>query len=172
VQALSAFFYNNGTGVSLEDIHNTRYRQLVSIPLFYDMNADQLMMEVHRAIQQQMRDGAVGGRKMSRSKSVYQQRNLGTIKQRKKDKRQDKDGANPEIMMRILRMRCEELFFAHARAPSLGIFPGSFYFRVLVQRPGTGDFLSQQLQTLQTLQHEQQKMASPLFFALPRSRHL
>jgi hypothetical protein len=101
---LSAFFYNNGTGVSLEDIHNSRYRQLVSIPLFYDMSADQLMMEVHRAVQQQMRDGAMG-RKVTRTKSVYQQRNLGTIKQRKKDKRQDGEGANPEMMMRILRMR-------------------------------------------------------------------
>jgi hypothetical protein len=120
------------------------------------MDADQLMMEVHRAIQQQMRDGAVGGRKMTRSKSVYQQRNLGTIKQRKKDKRQDKDGANPEIMMRILRMRCEP-------APSrLRVCQCSLccVLPFLLSRPGTGDFLSQQLQTLSAIQQEQQKAAS------------
>ena len=42
-----------------------------------------------------------------RAKSVYQQRNLGTIKERKKEKRQEKekDVSNGETIMRILRMR-------------------------------------------------------------------
>lgn len=46
---------------------------------------------------------------MVRSKSVYSQRNLGTIKQRKREKRQDKGKdyrGTAEMMMRILRMRC------------------------------------------------------------------
>ena len=41
-----------------------------------------------------------------RAKSVYQQRNLGTIRERKKEKRQEKDVTSGEIIMRILRMRC------------------------------------------------------------------
>jgi hypothetical protein len=40
-----------------------------------------------------------------RAKSVYQQRNLGTIKERKKEKRQEKDATSGETIMRILRMR-------------------------------------------------------------------
>ena len=42
-----------------------------------------------------------------RAKSVYQQRNLGTIKNRKKEKQQEKekDVSNGETILRILRMR-------------------------------------------------------------------
>jgi hypothetical protein len=40
-----------------------------------------------------------------RAKSVYQQRNLGTIKERKKEKREEKDATSGETIMRILRMR-------------------------------------------------------------------
>lgn len=39
------------------------------------------------------------------AKSVYSQRNLGTIKERKKEKRQEKEITNGETIMRILRMR-------------------------------------------------------------------
>ena len=47
-----------------------------------------------------------------RAKSVYQQRNLGTIKNRKKEKQQEKekDVSNGETILRILRMRCVSLF--------------------------------------------------------------
>jgi hypothetical protein len=40
-----------------------------------------------------------------RAKSVYAQRNLGTIKERKKEKRQEKEVTSEETIMRILRMR-------------------------------------------------------------------
>lgn len=44
---------------------------------------------------------------MRRAKSVYQQRNLGTIKERKKEKKREKDKevTNGETIMKILRMR-------------------------------------------------------------------
>lgn len=41
-----------------------------------------------------------------RAKSVYQQRNLGTIKKRKKEKQEEKEVNNGETILRILRMRC------------------------------------------------------------------
>lgn len=41
-----------------------------------------------------------------RAKSVYAQRNLGTIKNRKKEKQQEKEVSNGETILRILRMRC------------------------------------------------------------------
>ena len=46
-----------------------------------------------------------------RAKSVYQQRNLGTIKNRKKEKQQEKekDVSNGETILRILRMRYASL---------------------------------------------------------------
>lgn len=40
-----------------------------------------------------------------RAKSVYHQRNLGTIKERKKEKKKEKEVSNGETVMRILRMR-------------------------------------------------------------------
>ena len=40
-----------------------------------------------------------------RAKTVYSQRNLGTIKDRKREKREQKEGTSGEIIMRILRMR-------------------------------------------------------------------
>lgn len=45
---------------------------------------------------------------ISRNKSVYQQRNLGTIKRRKTEKKKDQEPANCEMIMRILRMRSVE----------------------------------------------------------------
>ena len=41
-----------------------------------------------------------------RAKSVYSQRNLGTIKDRKREKKEEKDVSSGETIMRILRMRC------------------------------------------------------------------
>lgn len=40
-----------------------------------------------------------------RAKTVYSQRNLGTIKDRKREKREQKEITNGETIMRILRMR-------------------------------------------------------------------
>ena len=40
-----------------------------------------------------------------RAKSVYAQRNLGTIKERKKEKQEEKEVTSEETIMRILRMR-------------------------------------------------------------------
>ena len=61
------------------------------------------MEECVRAMQQGLRE-AVPVKK--RVKSVYNQRNLGTIKERKKEK-QEKEVYNGETIMRILRMRYE-----------------------------------------------------------------
>lgn len=40
-----------------------------------------------------------------RAKSVYSQRNLGTIKERKKEKQQETEVTSEQTIMRILRMR-------------------------------------------------------------------
>ena len=60
------------------------------------------MEECVRAMQQSLRE-AVPVKK--RVKSVYNQRNLGTIKERKKVKNQEKETSSGEIILRILRMR-------------------------------------------------------------------
>lgn len=45
-----------------------------------------------------------------RAKSVYAQRNLGTIKERKKEKQEEKEVTSEETIMRILRMRYYAIF--------------------------------------------------------------
>lgn len=104
-QALSSFLFNDGTGVPLEDLHNQKYRQICSIPLFYHMNEDELMMEAHRAVKARIAEKTRNT--TIRSKSIVQKRNLGTIKRHKleKEKRQEKDGTSAEMMLCILRMR-------------------------------------------------------------------
>ena len=60
------------------------------------------MEECVRMMQQSMRDTPS---LKKRAKSVYHSRNLGTIKERKKEKKEEKDVSNGETIMRILRMR-------------------------------------------------------------------
>ena len=90
-----------------------------------------------------------------RAKSVYNQRNLGTIKERKKEKKQEAESASEQIIMRILRMRCVRFFFF---AP---------YFCVELEtdgadaprRPGTQEFIAQQLQIMAAMQAEHEQHA-------------
>jgi len=74
----------------------------MSIRLYYDMHTDQLMVECVKTMQQNL--GSEPTMK-KRAKSVYQQRNLGTIKDRKREKRKQQEPTSGEMIMRILRMR-------------------------------------------------------------------
>ncbi|KAM6493277.1 hypothetical protein JOM56_011411 [Amanita muscaria] len=127
---LRDYFYANGEGpVPLESIQNQRYRDVLSIQLYYDWHSDALMEECVRVMQQSL--GANSTFVKKRAKSVYSQRNLGTIREKKKERKQEKEVAgSEEIILRILRMR-----------------------------PGTSDFISQQLQIMTQMQQEQEKRA-------------
>ena len=63
---------------------------------------DALMEECVRMMQQSLRSSPT---MKKRAKSVYSQRNLGTIKERKKEKREEKEVNSGETIMQILRMR-------------------------------------------------------------------
>lgn len=64
------------------------------------------MEECVRAMQQQLRKETSNIQSVSRNKSVYQQRNLGTIRKRKADKKKlDHEAISSELIMRILRLR-------------------------------------------------------------------
>ena len=68
-------------------------------------NRDALMEEYVRLMQNMLRSTSTIKK---RAKSVYQSKNLGTIKNRKKEKQQQqttKEDSNGEIILRILRMR-------------------------------------------------------------------
>ncbi|TBU31295.1 hypothetical protein BD311DRAFT_753003 [Dichomitus squalens] len=124
---LRDYFYAGGEGpISLEALQNQKYRDILSIRLYYDWHTDALMEECVRMMQHSLR-AAPSIKK--RAKSVYQQRNLGTIKNRKKEKQQEKekDVSNGETILRILRMR-----------------------------PNTSDFIAQQLQAMTSLQAERE----------------
>jgi hypothetical protein len=64
---------------------------------------DMLMEECVRMMQQTLR---ASPSIKKRAKSVYSQRNLGTIKDRKREKKEEKEVGSGETIMRILRMRC------------------------------------------------------------------
>lgn len=62
------------------------------------------MEECVRMMQDNLRQSV--GTIAKRAKSVFHSKNLGTIKNRKKEKKEDKSNSNNgEIIMRILRMR-------------------------------------------------------------------
>ncbi|KAF8578886.1 hypothetical protein K439DRAFT_1360906 [Ramaria rubella] len=126
---LRDYFYANGEGpVPLETLQNQKYRDVVSIRLYYDWHTDALMEECVRMMQQQLR--AAPSKK--RAKTVYAQKNLGTIRDKKRQRRQEKEKEETngsEMIMRILRMR-----------------------------PGTIDFIGQQMQIMSLqMQSEQEK---------------
>ncbi|OJT15692.1 hypothetical protein TRAPUB_5070 [Trametes pubescens] len=122
---LRDYFHAGGEGpISLEALQNQKYRDVLSIRLYYDWHTDALMEECVRMMQHSLR---ASPSVKKRAKSVYQQRNLGTIKNRKKEKAQEKEKevSNGETILRILRMR-----------------------------PNTSDFIAQQLQALNSLAAE------------------
>ncbi|KAJ6478601.1 hypothetical protein C8R47DRAFT_983974 [Mycena vitilis] len=128
---LRDYFYAGGEGpVPLEILQNQKYRDVVSIRLYYDWHTDALMEECVRMMQQSLRSAPTVKK---RAKSVYTQRNLGTIKNRKKEKRDEKEVSNGETIMRILRMRS-----------------------------GTSEFIAQQLQIMTAMQAEQEQRAKEL----------
>ncbi|PFH47552.1 hypothetical protein AMATHDRAFT_6645 [Amanita thiersii Skay4041] len=131
---LRDYFYAGGEGpVPLESIQNQKYRDVLSIRLYYDWHTDALMEECVKMMQQSL--GATSLIK-KRVKSVYSQRNLGTIRERKKERKQEKEkevAGSEEIILRILRMR-----------------------------PGTSDFITQQLQIISQMQAEQERRAKEL----------
>lgn len=90
------------------------------IRLYYDWSTDSLMEESVRLTNQQMAMEASKA-SMTRSKSVYQQRNLGTIKQRKQEKHEDSDSGAAEMVMRILRMRPDALDFLQQQMGTLSL---------------------------------------------------
>ena len=75
--------------------------------IFFFSYSDALMEECVRMMQQSLRT-APSTKK--RAKSVYSQRNLGTIKERKKEKQQETEVTSEQTIMRILRMRYVLLF--------------------------------------------------------------
>ncbi|KAF8154152.1 cytoplasm protein [Crassisporium funariophilum] len=125
---LRDYFYANGEGpVPLEVLQNQKYRDVVSIRLYYDWHTDALMEECVRMMQQSLRSAPS---MKKRAKSVYSQRNLGTIKERKKEKRQETEVTSEQTIMRILRMR-----------------------------PRTSEFIAQQMQIMAAMQAEQEQRA-------------
>src|SRR5437879_13468877 len=90
-----------------------------------------LMEECVRMMQQTLRSSPSIKK---RAKSVYSQRNLGTIKDRKREKKEEKEISGGETILRILRMRyvLSTRITASRRMPTL----------TLPSRPNTSDFIA------------------------------
>ncbi|CCF48018.1 hypothetical protein NDA11_000538 [Ustilago hordei] len=117
---------NIAHGVPLDVLQGPKYREILSYLLLHDQSTDELMMECVRGMQAKMRR-AGGTQRRAKNKSVLNQRSLGTIKKRKQEKKEEdsETAANGslDMAMKLLRMR-----------------------------PGTGDFLQQQMATMNALQ--------------------
>lgn len=100
---LNSYMYADGASpLTQEQLQNQKYRDLLSIRLYYDWHADELMEEAVRLMQQTLRAAPTVKK---RAKTVYSQRNLGTIRDRKREKKQEAPGGNADMILRILRMR-------------------------------------------------------------------
>jgi hypothetical protein len=122
--------------MSIEELQNQKFRDVMSIRLYYDWHrysaavpevpplahgcrfSDALMEECVRMMQQQLRAAPTLRKK---AKSVYSQRSLGTIKDRKREKKEEKDVSSGEVIMRILRMRYNLLLGDEGRQLTLYI---------------------------------------------------
>ncbi|KAH9821214.1 hypothetical protein DFH28DRAFT_1079274 [Melampsora americana] len=104
---LTNFLHANGEGMPIEELHNQKYKEIWSIGFFYDQHTDHLMEECVRAMQQHLSRAPT--KLVTRNKSVYQQRNLGTIRKRKAEKKLDQESTSSEMIMRILRLRYNPL---------------------------------------------------------------
>ncbi|KAK4701807.1 hypothetical protein P7C70_g4424, partial [Phenoliferia sp. Uapishka_3] len=103
-QFLLDFFHLGGQGLPMATLRNPKYEELGVARMYYDWSADALCEEAVRAMQRQLTRRENGSSAIGRTKSVYNQRNLGTIKAHKKVKAQA-ERSNAEIILRILRMQ-------------------------------------------------------------------
>jgi hypothetical protein len=147
---------NIGTS-SQFDYTTTGTRTFLSVTWVYTSligsvsDRDMLMEECVRVMQQTLR-AAPSIKK--RAKSVYSQRNLGTIKDRKREKKEEKEVGGGKTIMRILRMR-----YVFSTLPSTvsRSVPTLMPPRPRPSRPNTSEFIAQQLQILATMQAEQEQ---------------
>jgi len=125
LKELLVFFHAEGEGMSMETLQNAKHREVMSIRFYYDWNTDQLMEEAVKMMQTHLRAAPT---MKKRAKTVLSQRSLGTIKDRKREKRTEKAGDNSaDTILKILRMR-----------------------------PNTSDFLTQQIQIMNQIHAEQE----------------
>ncbi|KAM0747772.1 hypothetical protein T439DRAFT_304877 [Meredithblackwellia eburnea MCA 4105] len=117
-QFLLDFFHQRGEGLPMSTLRNQKYEDLGMARMYYDWTADALCEEAVRAMQRQLERKESGASGLGRTKSVLNQRNLGTIKARKKEKAAA-ESSNVEVILRLLRMH-----------------------------PGQGDFLQMQINQL------------------------
>ena len=113
-------------GVPLRVLQGPKYRELLSYLLLHDQSTDALMIECVRGFQAHLASAGRGAAR-TRAKSVLDQRSLGTIRAHQRSKaaaatESDDTALLTDMAMRILRMR-----------------------------PGTGDFLAQQLTSMHSL---------------------
>ena len=120
------------TGVPIETLKTPKYHDLQSLSFFYFMPTDELIRESERMAAESMSrrqkrlpplPGSGGGgltvpgSTVGRSKSVINKRNLGTIKQRKEERRKEAQAEpNDDMILRILRMRPESVGYLRERS--------------------------------------------------------
>lgn len=160
---LVSFFNAGGEGVGLEELRNARYQGLLEARMYYDWSEDALMEEAVRSsesfpfyvcwsseltrdvpdsVQRQLASSSFLGR----TKSVYQQRNLGTIRARKSQKKRGGGGGGGV-----------DGKGNGDGSEGGGGSGGETILRILRMHPHASDFLRQQISTLARLQADATK---------------
>ena len=127
------FFHAEGEGVAAENLRSPKYVDLKNLRFFYDQPTQQLIIESDRmaaaALQRQREaqqmgnrvsapaamaggpsasSGLLGVSSARRTQSIMLNRNLGTMRKAKEDKRREAQAEqSDDILLRILRMRPE-----------------------------------------------------------------
>lgn len=109
---LKDYLYIDGDGVPDHILRNAKYRELMHARMFFDWDTDDLKTESMRLANIMARQPS---RKATRTKSILHKKNLGAIKQRKQEKKQEEDQPSNEVILRILRMRPGCGAFLHAQ---------------------------------------------------------
>ncbi|KAJ9096406.1 hypothetical protein QFC21_005228 [Naganishia friedmannii] len=105
---LRDYFHAGGdeSGLPLEELQTQAYQDILRIRIFYDWNTDDLMEECVKDFQKTIKTLYAG---RTRGKTMKSQRNLGTIKRDREERKRLKNagggGGNGEMILRILRMR-------------------------------------------------------------------
>ncbi|RHZ74126.1 hypothetical protein Glove_227g93 [Diversispora epigaea] len=101
---LRTYLHADGNGMSVDELASTKYHEIQQIRIFYDNTTEGLINEYLRV----KMESTASPKKEQKglNKSVLNQRNLGTIKKRKTEKRKHHNNDNNgELILRILRMR-------------------------------------------------------------------
>ncbi|KAM0753712.1 hypothetical protein T439DRAFT_377868 [Meredithblackwellia eburnea MCA 4105] len=125
LQFMVDFFYADGEGLEKDKLYNAKHSELLLARMYYDMNLDDLYVELTRSMQRRLSKDSTTSKGVGRSKSVYLKKDIKTMKAVAKDKKSAMANENLSgpVILRILRMRPGQQEFVKQQIRLLNIPP-------------------------------------------------